>query len=61
VRGAVPAHDGDGVIDLGSRGLGRPGDVAVDSIDQPTDPGDLFAGGAGVGAGPLVDPVDGRG
>ena len=60
VDGAVAAHDGDGVVDLGSLGLGQLGDVAVDSVDQPPDPGDLFVGGGGVGAGPLVDPVDGQ-
>ena len=37
------------------------GDVTVDAVDQPSDPGDLLGGGGGVGAGPLVDPVDGGG
>jgi len=56
--GAVVAHCGDGVVDLGLLGLVELGDVAVDVVDQPPDPGDLFLGGGGVGAGPLVEAVD---
>ena len=37
------------------------GDVAFDPADEPPDPGDLLLGGGGVGAGPLVDAVDGGG
>src|SRR5439155_4099127 len=37
------------------------GDVAVDPADEPPDPGDLLLGGGGVGAGPLIDAVDGGG
>ena len=36
-------------------------EVAVDAGDEPPDPGDLLLGGGGVGAGPVVDAVDGRG
>jgi hypothetical protein len=32
-----------------------------DLADEQADPGDLFPGGGGVGAGPVVDPVDGSG
>ena len=38
-----------------------PVEVAVDAADQPPDPGDLLLGGGGVGAGPVVDAVDGGG
>jgi hypothetical protein len=61
VGGAVAAHHGDGVVDLGSVGLVEVGDVAGDAVDQPADPADLLGGGGGVGAGPFVDPVDGGG
>ena len=52
---------GDGVVDLGAFGRVESGDVAGDAVDQPPDPGDLLGGGGGVGAGPLVDPVEGGG
>ena len=58
---AVTAHDGDRVVDAGSLGVVEVGDVAFDAVDQPPDPGDLLFGGGGVGAGPVVDPVDGGG
>jgi hypothetical protein len=61
VGGAVTAHHGDGVVDLGSFGLVESGDVVLDSVDQPPDPGDLLFGGGGVGAGPLIDTVEGCG
>ena len=61
VGGAVTAHQGDGVVDRGSFGLVEFGDVAFDSVDQPPDPGNLLRGGGGVGAGPLVDTIDGGG
>ncbi|MDQ3274075.1 MAG: hypothetical protein M3Q39_03335 [Actinomycetota bacterium] len=57
----MAANHGDGVVDLGSFRFVESGDVAVDPVDQAPDPGDLFGGGGGVGAGPLVDTVDGRG
>ena len=59
--GAVTAHHRDGLVDLGSLGVVELGDIALDAVDQPPDPGDLLLGGGGVGAGPLVDPVDGGG
>src|SRR4051794_24251045 len=59
--GGVPADHGDGVVDAGSFDGVESGDVAGDAVDQPSDPGDLLGGGGGVGAGPLVDPVDGGG
>ena len=59
--GAVTADDGDGVVDAGALGVVELGDVAFDAVDQPPDPGDLLLGGGGVGAGPVVDPVDGGG
>jgi hypothetical protein len=61
VGGAVAAHDGDGVVDLGSFGIVESGYVASDAVDQPPDPGDLLGGGGGVGASPLVDPGEGGG
>ena len=61
VGGAVAADHGDGVVDLGSFDGVESGDVTVDAVDQPSDPGDLLGGGGGVGAGPLVDPVEGGG
>ena len=61
VGGAVTAHDGDRVVDLGSLGVVEAGDVAFDPGDQPPDPGDLLLGRGGVGAGPFVDTVDGGG
>ena len=36
-------------------------EIAVDAADEPPDPGDLLLAGGGVGAGPFVDAVDGRG
>lgn len=57
MSGAVLAHHRDSVVDAGSFGLVEPGDAAADAADQLPDPGDLFLGGGGVGAGPLVDPV----
>ena len=59
--GAVTAHDGDRLVDAGSLGLVELGDVAFDAVDQPPDPGDLLLGRGGVGAGPVVDAVDGGG
>ena len=61
VGGAVTADHGDGLVDLGAFGVVELGDVALDPGDQPPDPGDLLLGGGGVGAGPLVDAVDGGG
>ena len=58
---AVTADDRDRVVDLGSVGRVELGDVALDPGDQPPDPGDLLLGRGGVGAGPLVDAVDGGG
>jgi hypothetical protein len=58
---AVPAHHRDGVLDPSSLGLVELGDIAVDPIDQLSDPGDLLLGGCGVGARPLVDPLEGGG
>ena len=45
----------------GALGVGELGDVAFDAVDEPPDAGDLLLGGGGVGAGPLVDAVDGGG
>jgi hypothetical protein len=59
--GAVTAHHGDGVVDLGSLDFVESGDVALDSVDQPPDPGDFLVGGCGIGAGPLIDTVEGGG
>ena len=58
---AVTPHDGDGVVDAGSLGFVDAGDIAFDSVDQPPDPGDFFLGRGGVGAGPVIDAVDGGG
>ena len=58
---AVTTHDGHGVVDAGLLGVVEVGDVALDAVDQPADAGDLLFGGGGVGAGPVVDPVDGGG
>ena len=58
---AVAADDGHGVIDAGSFGVVEVGDVGFDAVDQPADSGDFLVGGGGVGAGPVVDPVDGGG
>ena len=58
---AVTAHDGDCVVDVGSFGVVDAGDVGFDAVDQPPDPGDFLVGGGGVGAGPVVDSVDGGG
>ena len=57
----MAAYQRDGVLDLGSLGVVELGDVAFDAVDQPPDPGDLFVGGGGVGAGPLVEAIDGGG
>ena len=57
----MAAHRADGLLDLGALGVGELGDVAVDAGDQAADAGDLLLGGGGVGAGPLVDAVDGGG
>ena len=57
----VLADDGDRLLDLGAFGGGQGGDVAFDPVDEPPDPGDFLVGGGGVGAGPLVDTVDGGG
>ena len=59
--GAVTAHHRDGVVDSGALGLVELGRIAFDPVDQPPDPGDLLVGGGGVGAGPLVDPIEGGG
>ncbi len=61
VGGAVAAEDGDSGVDLASFDGVEAGDVTVDAVDQPSDSGDLLGGGGGVGAGPLVDPVDSGG
>jgi len=61
VGGAVTAHHSDGVIDLDPLGGGGLGEDCFDAVDQPPDPGDLFVGGGGVGAGPLVEAIDGGG
>jgi hypothetical protein len=58
---AVAAHHRDGVLDPGSFGLIELGDIALDPIDQLSDPGDLLLGRGGVGARPLIDPVEGGG
>ena len=52
---------GDSFADPGAFGVAEPGQVTLDAADEPPDPGDLFLGGGGVGAGPLIDPVDGGG
>ena len=57
----MTAHDGDRVVDVGSLGFVELGDVAFDPADQPPDSGDFLLGGGGVGAGPVVDSVDGGG
>ena len=60
-HGAVLADHGDSLVHLGALGPGELGDVAVDPADEPPDPGDLLLGGGGVGAGPLLNAVDGGG
>src|SRR5271166_2212458 len=58
---SVTAHNRDCLVDLGSFGVVEVGDVGFDAVDQPADSGDFLVGGGGVGAGPVVDPVDGGG
>jgi hypothetical protein len=58
---AVAAHHRDGVLDPGSLGLVELGDIALDPIDQLSDPGDLLLGRSGVGARPLIEAVEGGG
>jgi len=55
----VLADDGDGLVDLGAFGGGQVAEVAFDPADELPDPVYLLGGGGGVGAGPLIDPVDG--
>ena len=55
------ADDGDRLIDLGALGGRQLGGVAFDPVDELPDAGDLFAGGGGASAGPVVDAVDGGG
>jgi hypothetical protein len=57
----VAAHHRDRLVDGGAFGVAGLVEVAVDAADEPPDPGDLLLTGGGVGAGPLVDAVDGRG
>src|SRR5262249_61073671 len=57
--GGVPADNGDRLINLGAIGGRQLGDVTFDPVDELADAGDLFAGRGGVGAGPVVDAVDG--
>ena len=57
--GAVTADYGDGFADLGLLGIAEFGDVTFDRGDQVPDPGDFLLGGGGVGAGPVIDTVDG--
>src|SRR5450759_4185574 len=59
--GAVAAHHGDCLVDRGAFGVTGLVEVAVDAGDERPDPGDLLLAGGGVGAGPLVDAVDGGG
>jgi hypothetical protein len=61
VGGAVAADHRDGVLNAGSLGLVEFDDIALDPVDQLSDPGDLLLGGGGVGARPLVDAVEGGG
>jgi hypothetical protein len=58
---AVTTDDGDGVVDLGSLGVGKAYEVAVDSVDQLPDSSDLLLGGSGVGTSPFIETVDGSG
>ena len=58
---AVLADHGDSFVDPGAFGVAEPGHVALDPVDEPADAGDLLFGGGGVGAGPLIDAVDGGG
>ena len=55
------ADDGDCLVDAARAAVGQLRDVAFDPADEAPDPGDLLLGGGGVGAGPLVDAVDGGG
>jgi hypothetical protein len=55
----VLADRGDRVVDGSPLGAAEPGEVALDPADEPADAGDLFLGGGGVGAGPVIDAVDG--
>jgi hypothetical protein len=57
----VPADHGDGLVKTVLFGLGEPAEVAFDAVDEPPDAGDLFVGWGGVGAGPVIDAVDGCG
>jgi len=57
----VLADHGDSFVDPGAFGVAEPGHVALDAADEPPDPGDLFLGGGGISAGPLVGAVDGGG
>src|SRR6478609_4863612 len=52
---------GDGGVDLGSLGVGKAYEVAVDSVDQLPDSSDLLLGGSGVGTSPFIETVDGSG
>jgi hypothetical protein len=57
----VLADHGDRVLDLGALSVGELRHVAFDLGDEPPDPGDFLLGGGGVGAGPVIDAVDGGG
>ena len=54
------AHDRDRVVDAGPFGVVEVGELGLDAVDQLPDAGDLLGGG-GVGAGSVVDTVDGGG
>ena len=55
------APGGHRVVDAGLLGLVEVRDVGFDAVNQSSDPSDFLVGRGGVGAGPVVDPVDGGG
>jgi hypothetical protein len=57
----VFADHRDGLVYLGAFSRIERGDVSFDPVDQPPHPGDLLVGGGDVGAGPVLDAVDGGG
>ncbi len=54
----MPAQDGDRFVDRGVLGVAELGDVAFDPVDEPPDASDFFLRRRGVGACPVIDPVD---